>query len=210
MATRSGPGTRERLLEAAGEVFSRAGFRRATVRAIARRARANVAAANYHFGGKEGLYAEVLERSMRASLERHPPGGGLGPGASPEARLRAFVGSLLRRLFDDGPHARLLAREMAEPTRALDGLVRQVIRPLYDRLRSLVRALAPPGASEGRVRLCARSVVGQCLFYKLGEPVLHRLEGRRALSPREIEEIAHHVADFSLAGIRRGGPGRTR
>jgi AcrR family transcriptional regulator len=203
-------GTRERLLEAAGEAFSRAGFRRATVREIARRARANVAAANYHFGGKEGLYGAVLERSLRAALEKHPPAGGLGADAPPEELLRAFVRSLLRRLFDDGPHARLMSREMAEPTAALDGIVRQIIRPLYARLRGIVRALAGPGVPEERVRRCARSVVGQCFFYKLGEPVLRRLEGPRRWTPAELDGVADHVASFSLAGIRRAASGRSR
>jgi TetR/AcrR family transcriptional regulator, regulator of cefoperazone and chloramphenicol sensitivity len=47
--------TRLQLLEAAGEVFAEVGFRDATVREICRRADANIAAINYHFGDKENL-----------------------------------------------------------------------------------------------------------------------------------------------------------
>src|SRR3954451_22724831 len=42
--------TRQRLLEVAGEVFAEQGFKNATVREICKRAEANVAAINYHFG----------------------------------------------------------------------------------------------------------------------------------------------------------------
>jgi len=49
--------TRARLLDAAREVFSEHSFQGATVREICRRAEANVAAVNYHFGNKEGLLA---------------------------------------------------------------------------------------------------------------------------------------------------------
>ncbi|MGA9754367.1 MAG: TetR family transcriptional regulator, partial [Desulfobaccales bacterium] len=52
--------TRQRLLEAAGEVFAKKGFRNTTIREICRRARANLAAVNYHFGDKERLYLAVL------------------------------------------------------------------------------------------------------------------------------------------------------
>ena len=52
--------TRNRLLNAAGEVFAEKGFKSATVRAICDRAGANIAAVNYHFGDKEHLYSEVL------------------------------------------------------------------------------------------------------------------------------------------------------
>ena len=56
--------TRERLVTAASELFAENGFRKVTVRDICTAAGANVAAVNYHFGDKLGLYREVLERAI--------------------------------------------------------------------------------------------------------------------------------------------------
>ena len=59
--------TQAKLLEAAGQVFAEVGFQAATVREICARAGANVAAVNYHFGDKMGLYIEALRQSMGAA-----------------------------------------------------------------------------------------------------------------------------------------------
>jgi AcrR family transcriptional regulator len=52
--------TRDGLIKAAIAVFSAKGFEGGSVREITQAANANQAAINYHFGGKEGLYREVL------------------------------------------------------------------------------------------------------------------------------------------------------
>jgi AcrR family transcriptional regulator len=57
--------TRDRLLTAAAALFAADGYSKVTVRDICRKARANVAAVNYHFGGKTGLYQEVLHAAIR-------------------------------------------------------------------------------------------------------------------------------------------------
>jgi AcrR family transcriptional regulator len=83
-------GTREKLLEAAAEVFAETGYYGATVRQICARAGANIALVNYHFGDKMGLYTEVLQKSVRtghvnairSALDQNGP---------PEDILRAIV-----------------------------------------------------------------------------------------------------------------------
>ena len=193
--------TRERLLRAGGQIFAERGFRAATVREIVARAGANLAAVNYHFRDKEGLYAAVLEHSARIALEKHPPYGGLRPEAPAEEQLGAFVRAFLQRLFDPAAvHGRLMAREMVEPTAALDRIVEQVIRPLYGRLCAIVKALAGRSLPPGRTELAAKSLVGQILFYKLCTPVLQRLDGRPP-DARDLDRIAEHITAFSLRGL---------
>jgi len=56
--------TRARLLHAAARLFAERGYARVTVRDICKKAHANVAAVNYHFGGKDGLYRAVMRHAM--------------------------------------------------------------------------------------------------------------------------------------------------
>jgi AcrR family transcriptional regulator len=64
--------TRESLIKAAIDIFSAKGFEGGSVREITQAANANQAAINYHFGGKDGLYREVLKASVQAFAELSP------------------------------------------------------------------------------------------------------------------------------------------
>lgn len=203
-------GTRERLLEAAGEVFAERGFREATVREICRRAAANVASVNYHFGGKERLYADVLQHVDRESNQRHPqvaPEAAALPAAD---RLRWFVRQFMRRMYDGSRpawHERIMAREMIEPTPALGELFDRNIRPRAQFLQAIVRELLGDGADEARVHRCAASVVGQCLFYWHCRPMLGRVMPHAGPGVGGVDALADHIADFSLGALRCLAPG---
>jgi TetR/AcrR family transcriptional regulator, regulator of cefoperazone and chloramphenicol sensitivity len=198
--------TRQRLLEAAGEVFAERGFRATTVRDICRRARANLAAVNYYFGDKEQLYAAVLQSTFHCASEKYPLDLGLGAEATAEERLQAFIRSHLFSLLDEGLpawHRKLITREMAEPTGALDALVDQMIRPEADLLMSIVRDVLGHDATPRRVWRCAASIIGQCLFYHHARPVIKRLDPEQTYTPEAIEQLVDHVTQFSLAALRQ-------
>jgi TetR/AcrR family transcriptional regulator, regulator of cefoperazone and chloramphenicol sensitivity len=197
--------TRHQLLEAAAEVFAEAGFRDATVREICRRAGANIAAVNYHFGDKAALYTEVLRHSQRKAVEKFPPLLDVSPDAAPEKKLRAFVLSLLLRIFDKGPtawHGKLMAREMIEPTAALDSLVEERIRPMAEQLQKIIAGILECPLNDERVRPCAFSVVSQCLFYNHCQPVILRLFPKQTFDPAAIARLADHITRFSLAAMK--------
>lgn len=195
--------TRKRLLEAAGEVFAEHGFRAATIHQICQRAGANIAAVNYHFSDKEQLYHEVIRYSDEEGGSAAPRE--LPKSSPPEERLRAHVEWFLMHLLDEGRpawHGRLMAREMIEPTSALDALVEGHIRVTQIRLLGIVRELLGPGASDELVRSCAFSITGQCLFYHHCEPVISRLHPGLPLGPDQVPKLAEHITRFSLDGLR--------
>lgn len=196
--------TREQLLAAASAVFAEVGFRQATVRDICRRADANVAAVNYHFGGKEQLYAEVLRRNFRTALQRFPAHGEVARDADPRERLRGFVRSFVRRIFVTGPdscHGRMLAREMVDPTPALDALVATEIRALVECATGIVRELLGRELDADCVRMTMASVVSQIVFYQHCQPVIRRMFPDLAFGDAELDDLAEHITEFSLAGI---------
>ncbi len=196
-------GTRERILEASGEIFAEGGFRGATVRKICDRAGVNVSAIKYHFGGKEELYAEVLRHWHEFAIRKYPPLLGVGENASPEEQLRAFIGSLLFRMLDKGKPAwfgKLMAREMGEPTKAFEDMVKEVMRPLNKLLASIVERIVGTHVGEESIRLCCASIFGQCVYY-YNARYIAQLSRRDLSRPKEIEGIADHITRFSLRGL---------
>ncbi|MDB6066590.1 MAG: transcriptional regulator, TetR family [Pedosphaera sp.] len=197
--------TRRHLLEAAEEVFAEVGFRAATVRQICQRAGANIAAINYHFGDKEELYRVVLKETYKSAVLKYPPNFGLQPKATPEQRLRAFVFSFLMRIFSEGPsarHGKLMAREMIEPTSALDAIVEEEMRPMSVVLTSIMGDLMGGKADQEKRRLCALSVVSQVLFYHHCRPVVTRMFPDMKFNEAGIERLTEHITQFSLAAIK--------
>lgn len=196
--------TRSRLLDVAGPLFAENGFRDTSVKRICDAAECNVAAINYHFGGKQEFYAEVLAHAHRQAFQGSPmpePDSSRAPADELDRWLRWWIRSMLQ---PDNPVwlQTLMAREMVDPTPALDAMVQRSIRPMYERLTTLVRPLLPKGASIATVRACVHSVIGQALFYKHARPVVQRLGTAPELDAAGVERLAAHIATFSIAGIQ--------
>jgi TetR/AcrR family transcriptional regulator, regulator of cefoperazone and chloramphenicol sensitivity len=195
--------TRERLLTAAERLFADRGFRKVTVREICREARANVAAVNYHFGDKLGLYREVLQAAidvMRATTEAAREA---GAGQSADERLRRYITTYVGRLLASGDHAwlhRLITREMNDPTPALDALVEQGVRPRIEYLSRLVAEILHAAPSDQSVLRCVASIQAQSIAY-LPNPIASRLGLAFKPSRANVEAVARHIADFSIAGV---------
>nr|QKW93672.1 helix-turn-helix transcriptional regulator [Vitiosangium cumulatum] len=193
---------REALLQAAGEVFAEAGYEAAGIRAICARAGANVAAVNYHFGGKEALYQAVLEELFASADRRAPRVREDASGTRPEEAVGALVQGLVHRLFDPdgGWRGLLFARELASPSPFFAELVSRHIRPTWEHLESLVARLRPELSAEER-RLHVAGLIGQCVFLRNAQSLLLALYGRGPWSPPRTATLARHVTDAFLHGL---------
>lgn len=198
--------TRERLLDAAGEVFADKGFAQATVREICQAAGTNLASINYHFGSKERLYAEVLRHADELSHDRHPHQQPLAGGLAPEDQLGWFVRQFLNRIFDaqrPAWHDRVIARELVEPTPALEELAEKNIKPRAAALQGIIRRMLGPGASEREVQMHAASVVGQVLMYFRCRAMLrHVLPAIDLSAPGVVDDLSRHITGLCVRAMR--------
>lgn len=190
--------TRAKLLQAAGEVFAAQGFQAATVREICARVDANVAAVNYHFGDKAGLYIEVLRRAINGDAEIPLP-------PDPEEALRIFIWRMLSRtsLTDQSSlHFRIMAHEMARPTPALAQVTAEVIAPKFQQLRRVLGAILELDPNHPTTVLCGHSLIGQVMHYANATPVIAILSPELQQDPDRLARVANHITNFTLHALR--------
>jgi AcrR family transcriptional regulator len=195
--------TRERLLREAELQFAERGFNGVTVREICSAAHANVAAVNYHFGDKLGLYREVMRSAIAAMRDVTDTAREAGEGLPAVDRLRAYITLFLNRLLTPGRETihHLIQREIADPTPLLDDLVEHGLRPRLEYLSSIVAELIGCDPSDRRVKLCVMSIQSQTVMYARHNPIADRLGYVANPTPAQIEATARHIAEFSIGGI---------
>lgn len=196
--------TKDRLLRAACTIFGEKGYHDATIAEICDNAEANIAAVNYHFGDKESLYEAVWRHAFSITASVYPLDGNLPEEATIEDYLYSYASAILHRIFSEneaGLFAKLLYREMAAPTLALEKIARDVLAPQSRHLLAIVKKALGEEVDENQLFLCKRSIIGQCAFYNFSRPLREQVIGRKTVSEEEIETIARHIARFSLGGL---------
>jgi len=197
--------TKDALLNAAIEVFADKGFDAATVRDICGKANANVAAVNYHYGGKDALYMAVLEVVFPPSEDYEPIG---TAGVDPETRLKMYLRNLVREIYIRGDDIvadrwAIFLREMAKPSKNLDFIIQRQVQPRANELREIVIDVLGADTPDHVLAFTASSVWILLLDHLLTQPILDRLTPKRpAITEENMEIFIDHVLQFALGGIR--------
>jgi TetR/AcrR family transcriptional regulator, regulator of cefoperazone and chloramphenicol sensitivity len=194
--------TRRRVTEAATRLFAARGFQHVTVRAICHDAHANVAAVNYHFGDKMGLYREVIEEAAAIVVQVSEEAIQAGAGLPAEGRLRAYIRVHCERIFQHGPAPllqQLMHRELQDPTRMLTSIIDRVWRPRFEYLATIVAELLSLPIDDDRVIRCVLSIHAQVVTIR-PSPALDRM-GAKVKEVFTAASVTEHIARFSLAGL---------
>lgn len=201
---------RTRILQVSERLFAQRGLSCTNVRELAREADVNIAAINYYFGGKDGLYLETLRYSFRHANQLMPRLEALarratrkGTAAAARAGIRSYISEFVHLLVFSGEmerHTQLLSRELNNPTPSLSIVIQEFIEPHQRILRNLL-VQARPGLGGMQLQLHVNSIVGQCLLYGQWQPLALHALGRPAVTRDLARKIAAHIANYSLAAL---------
>jgi len=198
-----GTATRQHMLEVAGEVFAKRGYAHATSKEICERAGANVAAVNYHFGGKEALYSAVLIEAHRRLVTVEELSALVQAKSSAREKLEAIIGKILSELSTKNSKSswqfRVLMREMLSPSPMLDRMLKSEASPKAMILRSVVAEIMQLPPDHPAVVRSLISVIAPCMLLLIG----HRGVAKKVLPDLVIEpeSLKQHMLTFALAGL---------
>lgn len=201
--------TKERILQSAGVIFGKKGFKNSTIREIAKAAQVNIAAINYHFQGKEGLYGAVLEDVFQGGFSRFPPSPEPGEQVAAEERLYFFIKAMFYRLQSRegwggmSGQGRLIARELLDPSPSFEAILDRYINPQKELLLAIISEIMQVDAEPEQLMPCAISIIGQCIYYALASTVIRKISMDKAPAEERLDQSAHSVWLFSLGGIAR-------
>lgn len=200
--------TRERILEAASEMFAERGVEAVSLRELTLRAGVNLAAVNYHFGSKEGVLAEVFARSSQPivrwrldlleKVERDAAG---------RPVLEQLLDAYLRPALHVGRRQnRSFVRLRARLALERDEMVQGLLAECFDESsRSFIEqiALALPDLPRDKLYWRFHFMMGS-MFYTMADPGRIRSLSDGTCDPGVVEEALPRMIAVYAAVFRDG------
>ncbi|MGQ7297646.1 TetR/AcrR family transcriptional regulator [Quadrisphaera sp. KR29] len=185
----TGAERREQLLVVGRGLFAQKGFDGTSVEEVAARARVSKPVVYEHFGGKEGLYAVVVDREVRALLGALSSA--LDARAHPRVLLERTTLALLGYVEENTDGFRILVRDspVAQTTGTFASLLGDVATQVEEMLSEEFRRL---GLSVDAAPMYAQMLVGMVA-----------LTGQWWLGSRSPDKavVAAHIVNLAWNGL---------
>lgn len=190
-----------KLIETATLLFAQKGFNAVSIRELARTANVNSALISYYFGGKEGLYQEVLEEQfiliaqMLKRFEESPP-------SSPTEAIITYAKNI-SAIHEQRPYlTRFILSELINPTPCCEAVVKKYISCIFGFLHTTFEE----GVAKGEFKadldhdFATVSLAGIMNFFFIAKPIF---QGFTSSSEKTGEEYTVQALDTFLNGILR-------
>ncbi len=200
--------TRQSLLDRATDVFAENGFDGASVREITSRATTNLAAINYHFGGKEALYREVLGLAVAAISDASLLDEDTIDHGTREEAVRLFIRQQVTPLLKRGQisrYLRIFAWETLAPTPVYSDFIASEKLPILDQAEKIVRRFLPANVARTDVTIATIWLSNQVIPFIRHYDTLSKPPMSLKIDKSFIEQLATDLGRMAVAGLNACG-----
>jgi AcrR family transcriptional regulator len=200
--------TKERILNAAEQLFCDFGFDNTSLRAITSEADVNLASVNYHFGSKKQLIQEVLARYLKVLMPALDKKISAITEQSTEVTTEILFGALVQPLLSlenvrpNGTRVfvQLFARAYYESQGHLRRYITSNFKP---ELKNLNKALllSVPHLSPSEVFWRWHFALGSCVFTMASSKALSEIAAAEYQQNIQIEDLITKVTNYIAAGF---------
>lgn len=208
-----GGDSRARILSSAGKLFAARGYNGVSMRELARAAKVNLGAVNYHFGGKHKLYHETV---LKLIEDVGPVFGPIIGQLCEDVEAAAGDRTLLSRCvanFVEGMFAAVLGkrsmrwqmafllREFHQPSREFPMILADRISPMHDAVAGLLSAALGRNPKDPEVLLRTQALIGQIMSFGACRTVVCARLNWDDYSRDRIAFIAATIIPATLASL---------
>jgi AcrR family transcriptional regulator len=195
---------KQKILEAAMEVFGEQGFRAATVREICKKAGVNIALVNYHFKSKKLLYFELFN-AISADIDgRYPIDKFVKPEMTKEEKLKGLIDVLICRFFGpDGltsskSRLRLVNREMLEPSDIMEEIILHKMNEYVRNAEHVFYAFLGEDTPKDKIKMLTISLAAQCSYPMFATEMLKKSKLIDKPMPEFCKDLGEHIYEFTI------------
>ena len=184
----TGAERRQQLLDVARKLFAEKGFDGTSIEEIAHRANVSKPVVYEHFGGKEGIYAVVVDRETQSLLDRMVS---TLHGGHPRAMLEQAASALLAYVEESHDGFRILVRD--SPVASVSGTFSTLLNDIAKQVEHiLAQQFDALGYDDKLAPLYAQALVGMVA-----------LTGQWWLDARrpKRDEVAAHLVNLAWNGL---------
>ncbi|MGB8434402.1 MAG: TetR family transcriptional regulator [Burkholderiales bacterium] len=208
---RANHATRERIFDAAEALFLEHGFDGTSLRMVTTQADVNLAAVNYHFGGKNGLFTAMMARRFdamndaRVALLEEYLRAARGATLACERVLAAMFVPALQLARDPQrggrDFLRLLGRAYVDPSPVLREFLSERYAPTIDRFKEAF-ADALPEVPRRELTWRLHFMMGALAYTLAGADAWRLISALSAVETPDDELLLRRLAPFLIAGLK--------
>jgi len=197
--------TRTQILETAGNIFALKGFDRTTGKEITEQAQCNSAAINYHFGGVEGLYGEVLVEAHHRLLNYEELRNLECLSLEPTEKLKIFTKLLMKAILSSEKSSwplRVFGREILSPSKVFSVLMERELIPKQQLVSKFIAEYLDIPVDHAITGIATLSFIAPYIMLLIGNrQMLTKIIPVLFDESQNPESLLCHLQTFSFGGL---------